>query len=190
MLIVFGGLPGTGKTALARMIARERGATYLRIDTIEQALLAPEMRAAEVGPRGYLVAYALAEENLHLGRTVVADSVNPLAITRDRWRAIAEAAALPILEIEVICSDPEEHRRRVETRHVDIPGLVPPTWCQVTAHHYEPWNRPRLVLDTAGRTPEATLDELRAVVVSAGIDAKFSLYRSSREREGPASAGG
>ena len=38
MLVVFGGLPGTGKTTLARQVADRLGATYLRIDTIEQAL--------------------------------------------------------------------------------------------------------------------------------------------------------
>jgi predicted kinase len=166
MLITFGGLPGTGKTTLARQIARECDAVYLRIDTIEQALRAPDMLSAEVGPGGYLVAYALAEENLRLGRSVVADSVNPLAITRDRWRAIAAAANTRVLEIEVICSDVAEHRRRVETRTVDIPGLVAPTWRQVTAHPYEPWNRSRLVLDTAGRTTEATLADVRAVIAS------------------------
>jgi predicted kinase len=37
-LIIFGGLPGTGKTTLSRMLAERRGALYLRIDTIEQAL--------------------------------------------------------------------------------------------------------------------------------------------------------
>jgi predicted kinase len=37
-LIVFGGLPGTGKTTLARAVVQEHAATYLRIDTIEQTL--------------------------------------------------------------------------------------------------------------------------------------------------------
>ena len=69
MLIVFGGLPGTGKTTLARAFAQRRGATYLRIDTIEQALRSSEMLAGEVGPAGYMVAYALAEANLRLGGT-------------------------------------------------------------------------------------------------------------------------
>ena len=96
MLIVFGGLPGTGKTTLARAFAQQRRATYLRIDTIEQALQSSEMLAGEVGPAGYMVAYALAEANLRLGGIVVADSVNPLAITRDAWRKVAAAAASAI----------------------------------------------------------------------------------------------
>ncbi len=38
MLIVFSGLPGTGKTTIAQAVVRRCGAVYLRIDTIEQAL--------------------------------------------------------------------------------------------------------------------------------------------------------
>src|ERR1700730_8128564 len=93
MLIVFGGLPGTGKTTLARAFAQRRRATYLRIDTIEQALRSSEMLAGDVGPAGYMVAYALAEANLRLDGIVVADSVNPVAITRDAWRKVAAVAA-------------------------------------------------------------------------------------------------
>jgi predicted kinase len=77
MLIVFGGLPGVGKTTLAKAVAREWDAVYFRVDTIEQALRFSETLHGEVGPAGYLVAYWLAEENLRIGRTVVADSVNP-----------------------------------------------------------------------------------------------------------------
>jgi predicted kinase len=77
MLIVFGGLPGVGKTTLAKAVARNMEAVYLRVDTIEQALRSCKMLQAEVGSTGYAVAYRLAEENLRIGRTVVADSVNP-----------------------------------------------------------------------------------------------------------------
>ncbi|WP_225152486.1 AAA family ATPase [Bradyrhizobium sp. NBAIM08] len=37
-LIVFGGLPGTGKTTIARELTARLAATYLRIDAIEQPL--------------------------------------------------------------------------------------------------------------------------------------------------------
>jgi adenylylsulfate kinase-like enzyme len=38
MLIILGGLPGTGKTVIARELARQLGAIYLRIDSIEQVI--------------------------------------------------------------------------------------------------------------------------------------------------------
>jgi len=38
LLIVFGGLPGTGKTTIARELTRRLAATYLRIDMIERRL--------------------------------------------------------------------------------------------------------------------------------------------------------
>ena len=166
LLIVFGGLPGTGKSTIARALARERGAVYLRIDTIEQALRSSGMIAGDVGPAGYVVAYALAEENLRLGRSVAANSVNPLTITRDAWRNVASVTASPIVEVEVICSDADEHRRRIETRVLDIIGLTPPTWRDVIERHYERWDRPRLILDTAGRRPAEALDELRSRIGS------------------------
>jgi predicted kinase len=125
MLIVFAGLPGTGKTSVARGLAEQLRATYLRIDTIEQALRSSGTLVTEVTVEGYFIAYRVAEENLSLGRTVIADSVNPIEITRDAWMGVAARAAVPAVEVEIICSDPEEHRRRLETRYSDITGLTP-----------------------------------------------------------------
>ena len=149
MLITFGGLPGTGKTTVARMLARQLAAVYLRIDTLEQAFIASGEGAADIGPAGYLAAYAVAADNLRLGSTVIADSVNSLHVTRSAWRQVALNAGVSIFEIELICSDTTTHRRRVEERHADIPGHNLPTWENVLDRQYDPWESEHLVVDTA-----------------------------------------
>ncbi len=148
MLIVFGGLPGTGKTAIAREIVIRSPSAYLRIDTIEQALKKVSA-LQDVGPAGYVLAYELASSNLALGMTVVADCVNPLTVTREAWRAVAASSSSGLLEVEIVCSDPTEHRRRVEGRKADIPDVTPPTWDAVLHHEYEAWTTARLVIDSA-----------------------------------------
>lgn len=148
MLIVLGGLPGVGKTTVAREIVLRSPSAYLRIDTIEQALI--KVGALEdVGPAGYVVAYELAKSNLALGMTVVADCVNPLSVTRDAWRGVATAENSGLLEVEIVCSDLAIHRRRVEDRRAPKPDFNLPTWEAVLRHQYEAWTTPRLVLDTA-----------------------------------------
>jgi predicted kinase len=90
----------------------------------------------------------------------VADSVNALAITRDSWIKVAEQTDTPFVEVEVICSDEVEHRRRVEMREPDIPGHMLPTWQDVLDRTYEPWSRKHIVIDTAGIPISQAVDEL------------------------------
>jgi predicted kinase len=161
MLIIFGGLPGTGKTTIARELASQLGATYVRIDSIEQAIRDSVTVSQPVNDAGYRVAYAIAEDNLRLGQTVIADSVNPIQLSRDAWIGVAHRARVPAAEVEVICSDPQQHRQRVETRSADINELRLPTWEEVVSREYEPWNRKHIVIDTTGRSVAESVEELR-----------------------------
>jgi predicted kinase len=160
MLIIFGGLPGTGKTAIAQQLARELGAVYLRIDSMEQAIRDCGVVSKSLDDAGYRVGYAVAEDNLRLGKTVVADSVNPLRLTRDAWISVADRARAKTIEIEVTCSDPAQHRNRVETRSPDIKGLKLPTWPEVVSREYEPWERDHIIVDTTSESVAANVNEL------------------------------
>lgn len=147
MLIILGGLPGTGKTTISRALASRRGAAYVRVDEIEQALV--RCGDPEIGTKGYAVAYAVASSNLLLGLDVIADSVNPVEESRIGWRTVATQINAPFLEIEIVCTDLIEHRRRVEARSADIAGHQQPSWDTVTSQKYATWATDRVLVDTA-----------------------------------------
>lgn len=151
MLIIFGGLPGTGKTTISKIIAKRLKAVYLRVDTIEQSLINLEgyPDSLIVGSEGYLISYAVARENLALGLNVVADSVNPIAITRQKWQQAAKQTGSDFIEIELICSDKRMHQSRIEGRIADIEGHKLPTWQAVLDRNYESWESKQIVIDTS-----------------------------------------
>lgn len=147
-LVIFSGLPGVGKTTIAKALAANVNAFYLRIDTIEQALVRSSLNIIDTGDAGYEVAYAVAADHLRLNHIVVADSVNCIAVTQEAWRNVAQKNNATAIDIEVICSDTDEHRRRVETRIADIEDHVLPTWDDILERQYEPRHDERIVLDT------------------------------------------
>ncbi|MBK5071917.1 AAA family ATPase [Budviciaceae bacterium CWB-B4] len=160
MLIVFSGLPGVGKTSIAKALTKKMGGVYLRIDSIEQAIRNAGVLLKDVGTSGYDTSYMLAKDNLLLGQTVIADCVNPVSWSRDNWMQVAADAQVPGVDIEIICSDIDEHRLRVESRQSDIPHLALPAWQQIVEKEYQEWKRPRIVIDSAAKDIEGCVDEI------------------------------
>jgi len=162
VLFIFSGLPGVGKSSLARLVASEYGAAWLRVDTIEQTLR--DLCGYDPQGEGYRLAYRIATDNLRAGVCVVADSCNPIELTRDEWEAVATDNGVQAVNIEIVCSDRNEHRRRVETRLTDVDGLKLPTWADVEAREYHPWTARHITIDTAGKTPEESFEELTKII--------------------------
>ncbi|MFH0784584.1 MAG: AAA family ATPase [Pseudomonadota bacterium] len=157
-LYIFSGLPGVGKTTLAKRLARDLNSTFLRIDTVEQALR--DLCSFKVEGEGYRLSYRVAKDNLLNGNDVVADSCNPIQITREEWQEVAKSADANFINIEIICTDSNIHKQRVESRTSEIPNLTLPCWQEILDREYHIWKVDRVVIDTGNKTIDESYDEL------------------------------
>jgi predicted kinase len=164
IMYIFGGLPASGKSSLATHLAKLIRAAYIRVDSIEEAILSHGELA---GPEGYVAAYAIAADNLQNGVTVIADSVNPIELTRSDWIRVAQGCGVPYREIHIRCSDRAEHRRRLEQRTRENPSLRTLQWDDVNSREFEPW-RSAEVFDTAGETLEESKSRFERAMGWAG----------------------
>ncbi len=163
MLVVVSGLPVVGKSEFADALGQRLRAAVLSVDPIEAAMwrcgIAPSF---ETGVAAYEVVTVLAEHQLRLGLTVIADAVSSLEIARDMWRGAASRAGAAMRVVEVICSDEGTHRERVARRARDIDGFPEPSWKDVVRRRdeWEPWREERLVVDSAREFEENVADTL------------------------------
>ncbi|MDA0150201.1 AAA family ATPase [Vibrio sp. LaRot3] len=157
-LYIFSGLPASGKSTLAKRLAKHYSAMYIRIDSVEQGLR--DLCNYSVEGEGYRLSYRLIRDNLLLGNSAIADSCNPIPLTREEWQQVAIDANADFINIEVSCSDMLEHQHRVENRVNEVANLQLPTWQQVLDREYHPWSGEVIRIDTAGQTIEASFCEL------------------------------
>ena len=158
ILYIFSGLPGAGKSTLAKSISKILKAVYIRIDTIEQGIR--DLCKFDVQAEGYRLAYKIVEDNLKIGNNVISDQCNPINLTRKEWNEVAIKNNCKYMNIEVLCSNKEEHKNRIENRKAEVENLKLPSWKEVMEREYEPWNEKHITIDTANKTIEECTKEL------------------------------
>lgn len=152
-LVVVGGLPGTGKSALTYRLARERGWALLSKDQIDRSLELVEMTNFWAG---YEVLFGLARLNLQNNVSVVLDAVFRLERLRVRAREIAEGCGATLATVVCSCSDEAIWQERIATRPAMVEGWTPVDWerIQRMKKRYTEWVGPHLALD-AMELPDA-----------------------------------
>jgi predicted kinase len=151
VLIVMAGLPAAGKSALADALGCALPAPVLSVDPVEAAMWRAGIdRAQPTGLAAYVVVEAVAGAVLGLGQHAIVDAVNDVEPARQQWRDLGAAHGTTPKIIEVVCSDPDLHRSRLEARSRGLPDGFEPTWEQVQRRRagYQAWTDDRLVVDS------------------------------------------
>jgi hypothetical protein len=152
-LIVFSGLPGTGKSMLAEALGKHLCIPVFARDWLEATLLRCELNPApkgkSLGWAGYELLTVLAERQLMLEQSVILDSVAGMQPIRSTWRQLARQYNADWLVIECICADESLHQSRLNQRKRGIPGWHELEWSDVekVKQYFVPWTDERLVLD-------------------------------------------
>ena len=135
-VIIFSGLPGTGKSTLAEQVARTVRAPAFAGDWLMGGLKPAHAALGQLDRSEYLAAWfgllrTLVTRQLMLGQDAVVDDV-VIGGQEAAWRETAACFSARLFLIECICSDEVIHRERIEGRIRGIPG-----WHEVGWDHVE-----------------------------------------------------
>ncbi len=105
MLVIICGLPGTGKTTLAREVAKHIPAVHISSDAIRMMLLRKRTYSEKEKEGVYKAMFKKAEELITGGRSVVLDATFYKKMLREKARAIADKTKSKFFLVE--CTTPE-----------------------------------------------------------------------------------
>jgi|FLYL01.1.fsa_nt_gi predicted kinase len=115
-LLQMAGAPGSGKSALARLIGQTTGAAVIDKDVLKTAAMAAGVPEREAGGVAYETFFALADHLLGQDLAVVLDSPSFWETIPAKGSAVAERRKAPYYFIECVCPDREELARRLRDR--------------------------------------------------------------------------
>lgn len=129
-LVLFSGLPGTGKTSLAIELSRRLQIPLFAKDRFQSQLRLLGLTERE-GAAGYELLFDIADQQLALGIGVILDAVFPMQGFRQRAETLAERHTAAFKTIFCYFIDDTLHRARLEHRQQYVPHWTPVGWDEV-----------------------------------------------------------
>jgi len=102
MLIMVCGLPGTGKTTLAKAVAEKTDAVYLNSDSIRMSMLKEREYTEEEKKQIYEAMFEEAEKQMKDGKNVVLDATFYKKELRERAKSVADELKTAFFIIECV----------------------------------------------------------------------------------------
>jgi predicted kinase len=125
MFLQLSGVPGTGKSTLARGLAAGLDLVVLDTDVVKSALLSTDVPFAAAGRATYAAVLALAGDLLAQGRSVVVDSPCRYVDLLAAGQRVAADAGVPYRLVELWADDPADLLPRLTARDIRQSQVTP-----------------------------------------------------------------
>lgn len=167
-LVVLIGLPGSGKSHFARLLAARLGAVVVASDQLRRRLFVAPSYVREETRALFAVAHAMARRLLAEGHTVLFDATNLRELDRRPLYRLAEEAGASLVLVRVVAPEPEIYARLARRRSggPDDASDADTRVYETMRERYEEPSRPSLAVDTSADLAAAA-DRVAAVVSSS-----------------------
>lgn len=151
-LLMLSGLPGTGKSYLARRLSERLRAPVIESDMVRKTLFPQPSYSADESAVVHWVSRLLIKKLLARGVPVILDATNLIESQRELIYRLAEQAEARLVIVQIV-APPEVVRERLERRLVqrEPEDISDATWgvYRRMAERQQPIRRPHLVVDTS-----------------------------------------
>lgn len=147
-LIIIGGVPGTGKSTLAKALSKELNIPAFSKDELEAAVARKGLcNNKETRGVGFEIMAVLAKNLFENNSGAIFDFIASKHRTEEQWPHLLN---YDVKYIECICSIVEVHKERIQSRKRNIEGWYELVWEDVlnVQERFQPLFTDRLILDS------------------------------------------
>lgn len=164
VLLLLSGLPGTGKSFLARRLAEALPFVIIESDVVRKILFPQPLYTAQESRWVHRTCHALMARLLKRGVRVIYDATNLIEYHRELVYRIAQKAGARLVVVKTVASE-EVVRERLRARQEEARELSDADWrvYRRMASRQEQVSHPHLVIDTSEDLEEAVAKVLRFI---------------------------
>ena len=163
-LVVMRGYPGTGKSTIARAISTALHAPLIDRDILRQKAVDIFGNLPHVGRFSYELMFALAEEQLSLGLSVVVDTPLTYRTTYEQAKELAQTFHAPMVVVHCQCP-PEVQKRRLEGRVGKVSQFQITSWKEWMQWkpRFEDFDDDGCIIDTSNPLDDSLAKVMRTI---------------------------